>query len=170
MGETIEFECAECGADGRIDSTSLNFIVSATELTRGEALLCDKHLSETVGGVTFDLGIGSGHTGDDEFENQQYERAARKNAEEIESAQASTEIVIGPLYDDGDERRLDVDMPPVAKHHLKQTKRSVTGYDYRHDRSSWTIDGTQAAADATAELLRNTGWDVTIAADDLPTS
>lgn len=170
MGKTIEFECAECGVDAKIDSTSLNFITSATELTRGEAMLCDKHLSEVVGGVTFDLGIGSGHTGDDEFENQQHERAARKNADEIEQAQADSEIVIGPVYDDGDEHRLDVEMPSVAKHHLKQTKRSVTGYDYRHGRNAWTINATRAAATGAADQLREAGWDVTIAVDDLPTS
>lgn len=168
MGTTIEFECAECGADARIDSTSLNFITSATELTRGEAKLCDEHLSETIGGVTFDLGIGSGHTGDDEFENQQHERAAKKNAEDIEAAQASSEITIGPVYQAEDGDRLDVEMPSVAKHHLKQTKRSVTGYDYRHDRAAWTISATRAAADATVTLLREKGWDVTVTATDLP--
>ena len=165
MGETIEFDCIECGEPGRIDSTSLNFIVSATELTRNEALLCDEHLSETVGGVTFDLGIGSGHTGDEDFENKRHERAAQKEADEIADAQATHRIEIGPRYVGADEYRIDVRMPSVAKHHLKQTTRSITGYDYRRDRGEWTIGATEAAVEETCEVLRENGWDVAVTTD-----
>lgn len=162
MGDTIVFECRECGETGRIDSTSLNFITSATELTRGEAMLCDEHLSETVGGVTFDLGIGSGHTADDEFRSQQEQRKAEKNADEIAEKQAAEYIEIGPRYSADDTGRVEVQMPPVAKHHLKQTTRSVTGYDYRHDRSAWTIVDTEPAIAEVTTTLRDAGWDVRV--------
>lgn len=161
MGSAVEFECVECGTDAEIDSTSLNFITSATELTRGEAMLCDEHLAEVVGGVTFDLGIGGGHTGGEDFQNQRHERNAANNADEIETAQAEHTITFGPAYrDDENAERLEVGMPAVAKHHLKQTTRSVTEYQYDHSRQAWTIVATQPAVTETVDQLRGDGWAV----------
>ena len=160
MGETIEFDCIECGAGGQIDSTSLNFITSATELTRGEALLCDDHLAEVVGGVTFDLGIGGGHTGDEAFQNTRHQRNAENNADEIAAAQAEHTISFGPTFEGDTGTRVEVAMPSVAKHHLKQTTRSVTGYEYDHSRQAWTVDATQASVTETVETLRDHGWAV----------
>jgi len=112
------------------------------------------------GGVTFDLGIGGGHTGDEAFQNTRHQRNAENNADEIAAAQAEHTISFGPTFEGDTGTRVEVAMPSVAKHHLKQTTRSVTGYGYDHSRQAWTVDATQASVTETIETLRDHGWAV----------
>lgn len=162
MGETIEFDCRECETEARIDSTSLNFITSASSLTEEEAKLCDRCLSETMEGLTFDLSIGSDHTRSKEFEQAREQRAKERKQGEIRAAQEASVIELVDVYDDAeyDEQKVEIEMPSEAKHDLKQLDWQLHHPKYDRSRGAWSVDLERV--DEAVDHLRDEGWTVDV--------
>lgn len=162
MGESIEFDCRECGTASAIDSTSLNFIENATGWEREDCMLCDDCLGEELQGVTIDLSIGSDHTRSDEFEQQRKERKRQREQGKIEHAKQSSVITFTERFydDEWDEDKVAIELPSEAKHDLKQLETELYHPKFDRSRMCWTI--TAHDVDAAAEHLRDQGWTVDV--------
>ena len=75
VGECVGTDEDDCDEIVTIDRSSMHFIADAAGIPRKKALVCEKHQSMLLEGVTLDLSIGGAHTRSDDFEQQREERS-----------------------------------------------------------------------------------------------
>lgn len=158
MGRSIEFDCRNCDEPGAVDSTSLNFIMSATGWDREECLLCDDCLGEELEGLTLDLSIGSDHTRSEAFEEAREQRKEERERGRVEHAkQRGTVAFVGTFTDvEWGEEKVSVTMPSEAKEDLKDLPWELAHPKFNQSRKEWTVD--LAALEDAVEHMENLGW------------
>lgn len=167
MGKDVAGVCAweECSEQVVIDSTSLDFIASAAHLDREEALLCDEHLNERIGGVTLDLSIGSGHTRSEEFEEATSGSTFVDDDEDPDPHDRDAVVRVHSPHDSEHGPKVVLDAPDGARDAIARLDHDTTNRAFDSQRQSYTVDCTTASVDHVTETLPGHGWEVEVATE-----